>query len=77
LLAVRFQTVVGWPQSRKTRAIADPIAPRPSTVTGVDAASDLVSMLMEADGRTSSRVEVKGIRVPRQEVSGHLAAILV
>ena len=31
--ADRFQTVVGWPASRKARARALPIAPRPSTAT--------------------------------------------
>src|SRR5690554_3960831 len=33
LLGVRFQTVARYPRSMKVFAIADPISPRPSTVT--------------------------------------------
>jgi hypothetical protein len=35
LLAVRFQTVVRYPRSTNVLAIADPMSPRPSTVTPV------------------------------------------
>jgi hypothetical protein len=34
-LAVRFQTVTGWPAARYARTIAWPIGPRPIIVTGV------------------------------------------
>jgi hypothetical protein len=73
--AVRFQTVVRCPARTKAAASADPIMPRPRTVTGVEAGcAGMPGLLLEGSGScwVDALILVSGGEPDKYRLSGQI-----